>query len=50
MAALLALAATLQQRGQFVLARKGKAIQGVAGLLGLVLVRASPSPRDQACA
>jgi len=37
-AVLFALAATLQQRGQFVLARKGKAIQGVAGLLGLVLV------------
>ena len=39
-AVLFALAATLQQRGQFVLARKGNAVEGVAGLLSLILVPA----------
>ena len=33
-----ALAATLQQRGQFTLARAGAAVQGVAGLFRLVTV------------
>ena len=37
-AVLFALAATLQQLGQFVLARKGKAVDGVAALLRLVVV------------
>ena len=37
-AVLFALAATLQQLGQFVLARKGKAVEGVGELFRLVLV------------
>src|ERR1044071_6373164 len=37
-AVLFALAATLQQLGQFVLARKGNAVIGVAGLFRLLLV------------
>jgi len=37
-AAMFALAAALQQRGQFALARKGDAIEGVAGLLRLLAV------------
>lgn len=39
-AVLFALAATLQQRGQFVLARKGKPVEGVAQLLRLIVVPA----------
>ena len=37
-AAMFALAAALQQRGQFALARRGDAIKGVAGLLRLLAV------------
>jgi drug/metabolite transporter (DMT)-like permease len=39
-AVLFALAATLQQRGQFVLARKGKAVEGIGQLFRLVAVPA----------
>jgi drug/metabolite transporter (DMT)-like permease len=39
-AALFALAAALQQRGQFALARKGDAIEGVGGLLRLLAIPA----------
>ena len=39
-AVLFALAATLQQRGQFVLARKGKPVEGIAELFRLILVPA----------
>ena len=37
-AVLFALAATLQQRGQFVLARQGNAVNGVGGLIRLLAV------------
>ena len=37
-AVLFALSATLQQRGQFVLARKGKKVEGIAELFKLILV------------
>jgi len=39
-AVLFALAAALQQRGQFALARMGKAVQGIAGLFRLIAVPA----------
>src|SRR5262245_6176965 len=39
-AVLFALAATLQQLGQFVLARKGRAVEGIGGLFRLILVPA----------
>jgi hypothetical protein len=39
-AVLFALAATLQQLGQFALARKGKKVEGIAELFRLVLVPA----------
>ena len=37
-AMLFALAATLQQLGQFTLARKGRKVEGIAGLFRLILV------------